>query len=342
MRSHSAIRQVHNTSQAIGLARRCLVISLIIPNYNKLPYLRETLASAIVQTSVSEIIVVDDASTDGSVEYLRTAATSDPRIIVVASERKHNASYCRNRGLDRATNPYVIFLDSDDLLSPACCRNRLELASRHPEHDLWVFPMRVFRESTTQPLDTWVPRPGNHLRHFLSHRLDWQTMQPLWRRAFLDRIGGFDESFGRLQDPELHTRALLAGAHVKCFPDAEPDCFYRAFNDARVDVTQLSRRSVEATLRFYHMFIEKVPTRLQKDLAGTLLASLSQHIHWWRRRRLPTATFTAAAREIIGACDHPYQRRLLSAYIAFERTLPFHVPGINRAVQLLLGLPARP
>lgn len=316
------------------------MISLVVPNYNKAVHLREMLASVRAQAAVSQIVVVDDGSTDGSVDVLRAAAADDARIEVVCMESNRNASYCRNRGLERATAPYVIFLDSDDLLAPHCSHVRLEHAGRHPDHDLWVFPMRVFRESPTQPLDTWRPRPGDHLRHFLAHRLDWQTMQPLWRRGFLERIGGFDESFARLQDPEFHVRALLAGARVKCFPDAEPDCFYRAFGDDAGDATAISTRNLEAALNFCRTFSPQVSPVLRRYLAGTLFASLAQHVRWWRSGRLTAATFAAAARSLVAACEDSGQRRVLSTYVAVQRLIPMHVSGINRATRMLLGISA--
>lgn len=314
------------------------MISLVVPNYNKAVHLREMLASVRAQEAVAQIVVVDDGSTDGSVDVLRAAAVDDARIEIVCMDRNRNASYCRNRGLERATSPYVIFVDSDDLLAPHCSQVRLEHAERHPDHDLWVFPMRVFRESPTRPLDTWIPRPGDHLRHFLAHRLDWQTMQPLWRREFLERIGGFDESFARLQDPEFHVRALLAGARVKCFPDAEPDCFYRAFGDDAGDATTLSARNLEAVLHFCRTFSPRVPADLRRHLAGTLFANLAQHLHWRRAGRLPVQTYDAATHALVAACYDPWQRAVLSTYVAIQRVIPMHVPGLNRATRVLLGI----
>ncbi len=316
------------------------MISLIIPNYNKAPHLAEMLATARAQSAVSQIIVVDDASTDGSLDVLRAAAAEDPRIVLLAKSQNHNASYCRNRGLEQATAPYVIFLDSDDLLAAHCSRTRLDCAERFPNHDLWIFPMLVFRDTPDKPRDTWIPRPGDHLRHFLAHRLDWQTMQPLWRREFLVRLGGFDETFQRLQDPEMHARALLAGARVKCFPDAEPDCFYRAFADDSGDAARLSARNMAAVLHFYRTFIARVPTGLRHVVTGTLFECLAQHVQWVRSRKITAATYEGAVRSLVEACDIGWQQKVLGSYVTLQRLLPVHVPGVNQMTRFLLGVGA--
>lgn len=314
------------------------MISLIIPNYNKSAYLAEMLASTRCQGEVSQIIIVDDASTDRSLEILRDAASGDSRIDLIPLTENHNASFCRNRGLERATAPYVIFLDSDDVLAIHCSRTRLTSAAQFPDHDLWVFPMLVFRDSPDSPLDRWVPRPGNHLLRFLAHRLDWQTMQPLWRREFLVRLGGFDESFRRLQDPELHARALLAGARVKCFPETQPDCFYRAFADDSGDAEQLSARNIEAVLHFYRTFTDRVPIALRPSVTGTLFECLAQHANWARAGKISRATYDRAAGTLIEACGDARQRRVMLSYLTVQRLLPIHAPGVNQLTRMLLGL----
>ena len=106
------------------------LVSVIIPVYNVLPYLREALDSVINQTYKNlEILVVDDGSTDGSGdvcdEYL-----SDHRVIVIHQENR-GLSGARNTALDRMTGEYVAFLDSDDAFMPEMIEKMLEAMIRN-------------------------------------------------------------------------------------------------------------------------------------------------------------------------------------------------------------------
>ncbi len=105
------------------------LVSVIIPVYNVLPYLREALDSVINQTYKNlEILIVDDGSTDGSGEIC-DEYLSDPRVVVIHQENK-GLSGARNTGLDRMTGEYVAFLDSDDAFMPEMIEKMLDALIR--------------------------------------------------------------------------------------------------------------------------------------------------------------------------------------------------------------------
>jgi hypothetical protein len=93
-------------------------VDIIIPVYNREALVREAIESALrAAPDVSmEIVVVDDASTDGTWDALR--AYDDPRIRCVRMETNGGQSAARNRGLELSRATYVKFLDSDDVLAP--------------------------------------------------------------------------------------------------------------------------------------------------------------------------------------------------------------------------------
>jgi len=90
--------------------------SIVVPTYNRAKTLQRTLDSCFAQTYADfEVIVVDDGSSDGTLEALGT--NTDPRLVVVPQQNAGPAA-ARNHGMRRARGSYIAFLDSDDLWYP--------------------------------------------------------------------------------------------------------------------------------------------------------------------------------------------------------------------------------
>lgn len=120
------------------------LISVIIPVYNVLPYLREALDSVISQTYKNlEIIIIDDGSTDGS-EEVCDEYTSDSRVIVIHQENR-GLSGARNTGLEIITGDYVAFLDSDDAYHPDMIRKMKQSLVQY-EADIVACGYGIFQE----------------------------------------------------------------------------------------------------------------------------------------------------------------------------------------------------
>lgn len=104
--------------------------SVIMPLYNKAPYVRKAVESVIGQTySNWELIVVDDGSTDGGGDIVKTI--SDSRIRLIQQENK-GVSTARNNGVAAATAKYITFLDADDWWEPTFLEEMAGLIERHP------------------------------------------------------------------------------------------------------------------------------------------------------------------------------------------------------------------
>lgn len=90
------------------------LVSIVVPNYNSEKFLKETIDSVLAQTYKNwELLIVDDCSTDGSLEIIRSY--KDPRIQLFQNETNCGAAYSRNVALQKAQGKWVAFLDSDDL-----------------------------------------------------------------------------------------------------------------------------------------------------------------------------------------------------------------------------------
>lgn len=95
-------------------------ISFIIPLFNAQQFIIKCIDSCLKQASDNldvEVIVVDDGSTDDSARLVKAVANSDKRVILI-SQSNQGVSVARNNGMEKATGDYIMFVDSDDYLSP--------------------------------------------------------------------------------------------------------------------------------------------------------------------------------------------------------------------------------
>ncbi|GAA4847812.1 glycosyltransferase family 2 protein [Algivirga pacifica] len=196
------------------------LVTVIIPSFNTATLIGETLNSVLAQTyPYWECIVVDDGSMDGTQKIVKAYTKKDSRFRFYQRDRgPKGGSVCRNIGLERAKGDYLIFLDSDDLLLKTCLEKRVEIIEKCPDLDFIVFATGMFKNEVGDVKDVFNKASDEPpLHRIFRHEMPWQTTGPIWRKESLIQLDGFDERYPRLQDPELHTRALLKGFRYKCF-----------------------------------------------------------------------------------------------------------------------------
>lgn len=114
------------------------LVSVIIPAWRAEKTLAATLDSVLCQTwNDLEILVVDDASPDGTLALARRFAAKDGRVRVLAQTENGGVSKARNRGVQEARGEWIAFLDSDDLWMPDKLEKQMALAKKHPEAGLF-------------------------------------------------------------------------------------------------------------------------------------------------------------------------------------------------------------
>ena len=123
-------------------------ISVIIPAYNREVYLVETVQSALDQTlPPSEIIVVDDGSTDRTGEIARSFGG----VVRCIRQENQGVAYARNTGVEAARGEWISFLDSDDLWAPGKLEKQMAYLKEHEEIDLIFGQMKPFLSPELTP-----------------------------------------------------------------------------------------------------------------------------------------------------------------------------------------------
>src|SRR5690606_36042782 len=124
-----------------------MLVSIIVPNFNRAKYVQDALDSIINQSYKNlEILVVDDASSDDSVEVVEGYARRDGRIKLIKVETNKGAPYCRNLGLSRASGTYLNFFDSDDIMHPEKISSQIRLFDEEENLDVVICQTRFFNE----------------------------------------------------------------------------------------------------------------------------------------------------------------------------------------------------
>jgi glycosyltransferase involved in cell wall biosynthesis len=188
-------------------------LAVVMPCYNSKAWVRRAIESVLAQADdCAELIVIDDGSTDGSLDILRSYGDR----LSWRSGPNRGACAARNAGLALATADYVVFLDADDFIEgPLLAGIRRSAADARP--DLVVSQWIVEKERGVR-IDRQPARSVDEVRRkFLDYNL--QTASLAFERRFLDRIGGWNPNVLLRQDVELALRALLHRPRVAFNPD---------------------------------------------------------------------------------------------------------------------------
>lgn len=187
-------------------------VAVIIPTYNRWPHVCDAIDSVLRQTYGDvEAAVVDDASTDGTVEKLTAKYGGKIRLIALAVNGEKSAA--RNAGIRATDAKYVCMLDSDDLLTENSVEDRIKLFSVDPSFDGVAYGLIQVNGMLKRNLN--FDPEGNVLETFVRHPGFINNNSWLLSREQLLRCGLYNESLTNMEDRELLLR-LAASLEFRC------------------------------------------------------------------------------------------------------------------------------
>ena len=248
-------------------------VSVIIPVYNKAAYVAEAIRSALAQTHPCEVIAVDDGSTDGSLDVVKTF---DKRIRWMSGPNR-GGSAARNTGLSMASGDFVQFLDADDRLPPEKVAVQLAALDNTPTDAIALSPWATLHDDgRVEPPD---PRP-----YWRDYAAGLDLLLAMWRlggyfpphawlvpRALVERVGDWDTTLTGDDDGEFFGRLMTRSGPVVFTPETVAE--YR-----RPPQGSVSRNRSLASARSFYTAWEKVTEaiRAQRWDRTARLACLSR------------------------------------------------------------------
>lgn len=183
------------------------LISVIMPVYNAEKYVKDSIEDILAQTyKALEIILIDDGSTDGSLEILNQYKAKDARIKVIVSSNK-GPSAARNLGLDEAKGRYIRFVDADDRIPKDSIEKLVQPYMKYSEIDLVIgnYDCTPNKNYMTGDLfEDGIANQEEFIYDFVRYIKSFYFGVPwnkLYKRSLIEKIGlRFDESIMWCED----------------------------------------------------------------------------------------------------------------------------------------------
>lgn len=276
-------------------------VSIIIPCYNYGRYLDECFSNLQAQSYPDwEAIVIDDGSTDQTMEVVRAWQALDPRIQYFY-QCNSGVSKARNLGLLKANGELIQFLDADDLLSKDKLQLQVNYLEDHPEVDLCYTENYYFEDGVPEihyPDQEFIGRDWmirfSGQGAFATEQLIRNNLavvsSPLIRKSLVGLSGFFPEQVAHTEDWQFWLQCALAGANIHYLRDSE------AFTLIRVHQTSASQQT--QTMRY-----------------GEL------NLRTWLSKRLPETAFLTPAEKTFLTGLNENRKRQLFKYIMYHGPL---------------------
>jgi len=187
-------------------------ISVICPSYNRASFLEECI-TPVMDIAEAEFVLVDDGSTDGTLELARTLQEryGKDRIVVIPLGGNQGAQVARNRGMECARGEMILFCDSDDVLVASGVKELAENLKQNPDLD-YAYGKVVMTDENLKPLENATQMGAPFLDGPVEYAgWHWHTMGALYCRDYLERVGSWNIYLTGSQDWEYQARVKLAG-----------------------------------------------------------------------------------------------------------------------------------
>lgn len=183
------------------------MVSILLPIFNAGQHLHQAMESVLRQDYVDlDIVVIDDASTDGSADVIHQYAERDSRIRAIFHRQNRGLADTLNEGLKSARDPYVVRMDQDDESLPHRVRTQVAFVQDNP--DVAVVGSFVYHMGATRENDRLVrlPQDDREIREALTRYNCIYHPTVILKRDAILKLGGYRRTFKNAEDYDLWLR----------------------------------------------------------------------------------------------------------------------------------------
>jgi glycosyltransferase involved in cell wall biosynthesis len=263
-------------------------LSIVMPSYNPGRFLHDALVSVVPQLAADdEIVIQDGGSKDGSIEDLAATYRDDPRVKIV-SEPDAGQSDALQRALARAQNPYIGWLNADDIYYPGALDAVRDVLRDRPDTDVVYGGATMFADGD-RIIRHGVPQEFT-VQSFLQHGCHTFSGATFMRTQLVRDVGGFNRDLHYAMDFDLFFRLAERDPNYVKVPDTLGGLRWHDASKSGSGSVRFFKEAMRVRLRYAHTCRERLHVYFQMGLrlAGLLLIPLRHSRALARLRRVRT------------------------------------------------------
>jgi glycosyltransferase involved in cell wall biosynthesis len=306
-------------------------VSILIPIYNSEKYVAQTIESAINQTwNNKEIIIVDDGSTDNSLEI---AKSYESNIIKVFSQKNKGVCAARNFAFTKAGGEYIQYLDHDDILGLDKIETQMSYIHKNNFDitDIVYCSYVNFLEdiknilpntSTHQNMNYY--KPLDLFNDMLIARTIILPASYLMHRYLIEKVGGWDESLFNNEDGEFYSRIMTQATSVHYVPDVKvywrttPDSLSKQVSNSYLGYKYKAWTMIVNVL-LQHNNSEKTRYACSQLLNDFIVEFRPENTEWLQ----PLEKFMASRNLLFNTEGKDFKHKMLIRLLGWRKTLFF-------------------
>ena len=268
-------------------------ISIIIPTFNRVYIIGQTLDSIIDQTYPNwECIVIDDGSTDYTNELMEYYLEKEGRIQYYQrpNDRPKGANACRNYGFEKSRGEFIHWFDSDDLMAKDNLQVKVDYLLSNEDCDFCISKVIKFegnyKEGKFTYSDANLKINSNLYEEYITGKISILNVNPLWRRRVFNPKELYDETLFQFQDLHFYSRLIFYNERVGIIN--KELIYIRRNNESISTKNQQFDLNVESFLKVKHTILERTP------LNPVIVVYIIRDILWAMRWNMAKRNYSKA------------------------------------------------
>lgn len=241
-----------------------VLISIIIPTYNRASVIKDTLNSIISQTYIYwYCLIVDDGSNDDSIKIIENYAIKDKRFKLLErpKSKPKGANACRNFGLEQAKGDFVVFFDSDDYMYPEYLELQLKnIQEIKANYSICKCEWVTKNGKIIDGFHGGILESNNRINDYISFKAFWHINSVIYKSLFLkENELIFDESLQQSQEYDFHVKVMQIDSNYAILPNtlvrviasedsisfSKTNAFVKAYSSLRVRYSFLKNKNLK-------------------------------------------------------------------------------------------------